>query len=308
MKIQWTVGKQLSVLAIFLALPFSNAHAADPIFSGPQPGARTSPFKVTAIGESEPWKERDPIAENGAGPIVLIFIHNLERSLVPLLRVMDEYVALRTNELKSEIIFLSADKIAGEQRLKAASNSLRLKSKMGLSLDGIEGPGNYGLNKDCLMTIIMAKEKTVTANFALVQPGIADAPKVIAAMAKVSGDTNPPPVESLNRQQSGMGRRGDGAMAARNTNSNEKAGGPFPGAVPTDEKLVSLLRNFIRPTNDDARVDQVLKEAKEHIKDKPDLRKQAIDGWTRVLHFGDRYGTPYSRKVGSEFLEDLKKQ
>ena len=54
-----------------------------------------------------------------------------------------------------------------------------------------EGPGNYGLNKDCLMTIVTAKDNTVVANFALVQPGIADAPKVLAALAKPAA-TEPP--------------------------------------------------------------------------------------------------------------------
>jgi hypothetical protein len=85
-----------------------------------------------------------------------------------------------------------------------------------------------------------------------------------------------------------------------------KAKDDFPGAVPTDGKLVGLLRQFIRPTNDDATVDRVLAEVKAHIKDSPDLAKQAADGWTRVLHFGDRYGTPYARKVGQEFLEQIK--
>src|SRR5688500_3050321 len=80
----------------------------------------------------------------------------------------------------------------------------------------------------------------------------------------------------------------------------------FPGAVPTDGKLQGLLRSFIRPTNDVATVDKVLAEVKTLIKDNADLQKQAIDGWTRVLHFGERYGTEYSRKVGREFLEQLK--
>jgi hypothetical protein len=306
MKTWTTIHHRLLTILSLLAMAGAAALAADPIFSGPQPGEKTSGFKVTAIAGSEVQKERDPIAENKGGPIVLVFLHNLERSLVPLLRVVDEYAALRTNLLKSEIVFLSADKIAGEQRIKAASNSLRLKSNVGLSVDGAEGPGNYGLNKECMMTIVVAKENKVTANFALVQPGIADAPKVIAALAKVSGDTNPPPIESLSRQQPGMGRRGDAAMGNR-TNANEKAREPFPGAVPEDGKLQGLLRSFIRPTNDEARVDQLLKEVKEYIKDDPNLKKQAIDGWTRVLHFGDRYGTPYSRKVGTEFLESLKK-
>lgn len=80
----------------------------------------------------------------------------------------------------------------------------------------------------------------------------------------------------------------------------------FPGAVPADAKLAGLLREFIRPTNDDATVNRVLAEVKAHIAENADLKKQALDGWTRVLHFGDRYGTAYSRKVGQEFRDGLK--
>jgi hypothetical protein len=43
-----------------------------------------------------------------------------------------------------------------------------------------------------------------------------------------------------------------------------------------------------------------------HVKEHPELARQAIDGWTRVLHFGDRYGTEYSRKIGRQMLEELK--
>ena len=53
-------------------------------------------------------------------------------------------------------------------------------------------------------------------------------------------------------------------------------------------------------------VDAVLAETRAHIKDNADLKKQAIDGWTRVLHF-DHYGTEYARKTGKVFLEELKK-
>ena len=51
----------------------------------------------------------------------------------------------------------------------------------------------------------------------------------------------------------------------------------------------------------------LLAEVKAHIEGNADLKKQAADGWTRVLHFGDHYGTPYSRKIGQEFLDGLKK-
>src|SRR4029434_34956 len=110
-------------------------------------------------------------------------------------------------------VFLFADRVAGEERVKAASGSVKLRGRVGLSLDGAEGPCHYVLHKECMMTILAARENKVTANFALVQPGIADAPRVIAALAKVCGDTNPPTVEQLNERQ--MARAGGGQRMAR---------------------------------------------------------------------------------------------
>ena len=305
--------KSKSVLAATL-LSFSvhlTLCAADAVFSGPQPGEKTSSFKVVELTGANAGKEREPVAENAGQPTALVFVHGIERSLVPLLRTVDEYGAIRKDSLKTEIVFLSSDRLQGEQRAKAAAGSLKLQARVGLSVDGAEGPGNYGLNKECLMTIVAAKDNKVTANFALVQPGISDAPKVLEALAKVCGDTNPPTVSQLNELQ--MARGGGGREGARRMNMEEgkpdaKPKENFPGAVPTDGKVQGLLRSFIRPTNDVATVDKVLAEVKTLIKDNADLQKQAMDGWTRVLHFGDRYGTEYSRKVGREFLEQLKRE
>jgi len=350
----------LSLLALVPSI-LLNAAAADRVFSGPQPGEKTTPLKLLELMGPAEGKERDPITENAGAATTLVFVHTIERSLVPLLRVIDEYGFERKDRLKTEIVFLFADRLEGEQRVKAAARSLQLQSRVGLSLDGVEGPGNYGLNKECMMTIIAARDNQVTANFALVQPGIVDAPKVIEALARLCDDPNPPTVEQLSERQ--MARAGGRERAGRmqrdektmergrdepvdfskldlnseaglreavraliaevrglraevnelrgrsappgKENTGIKPKEEFPGAVPTDPKLNSLLRQFIRPTNDDPTVDKLLAEIKSHIKGNPDLTKQAVDGWTRILHFGDHYGTDYARKVGREFLESL---
>ena len=274
--------------------------AAEAPFSGPQPGEKTTPFQVLAIAGKSAGAERSPVNENAGAPTALVFVHGIERSLVPLLRSIDAYGGSNSARLRTEIVFLHADRLSGEPRIKAASASLRLQSPVGLSLEGAEGPGNYGLNKDCLMTVIAARDNVVVTNFALVQPGIADAPRIISALASVCGDTNPPSAEVL------LATANPGRMAPDRTRTNAPSGkDPFPGAVPTDERLQGLLRRFIRPTTDDATADAILAEVKEYIGKNPELRKQAADGWTRVLHFGDRYGTEYSRKIGSEFLKSL---
>lgn len=287
----------------------SGTHAADPVFSGPQPAEKITSFKVLDLASDKEGAERDPVTDNAGAPTALVFLHGIERSLVPLLRVIDEYGADRKDRIKTEIVFLAPDRLAGEQRSKAASKSLRLQSRIGLSLDGAEGPGNYGLNKDCLMTIVTAISNQVTANFALVQPGIADAPKVLEALARTAGDTHPPTVADLSGRQAARtgARPGGETMRRDNAATSDKPKEPFPGAVPTDDQLQFLLRRFIRATNDVATTDQLLADVKAHIQGKPELQKQAIDGWVRVLHFGDRYGNEYSRKVGREFLESLQK-
>lgn len=294
----------LRALAVVCLLPLNGSptlQADEALFSGPQPGEKTTSFKVIAIGGEMDGKERDPVAENAGAATALVFVHQIERSLVPLLRVIEQYGVERKDRIKTEVIFLAADRLEGEQKTRTTNGSLKLAAKVGFSPDGAEGPGNYGLNKDCLMTIVTAKDNTVVANFALVQPGIADAPKVLAALAKTCGDETPPTAEALIAKQPVYGM----ARKAPMKKEGDKPKESFPGAVPTDEKLVGLLRQFIRPTNDDATVERVLTEVKTHIKDNTDLTKQAADGWTRVLHFGERYGTPYARKVGKEFLDRI---
>ena len=59
--------------------------AADAVFSGPQPGEKTSPFKVVELTGPNADKERNPIAENAGKPTSLVFVHGIERSLGALL-------------------------------------------------------------------------------------------------------------------------------------------------------------------------------------------------------------------------------
>ena len=174
------------------------ARSADPVFSGPQPGEKTTGFEVLDLTGGKPGDtSRDPVAEADGKPTALVFVHGIERSLVPLLKAVDDYGARQSERLRTEVVFLAAYRIAGLQRVRAASGSLRLKSRVGLSVDGAEGPGNYGLNRDCLMTVVAARGNGVVTNFALVQPGIADAPAVVAALAALCGDPEPPTAEAV---------------------------------------------------------------------------------------------------------------
>jgi hypothetical protein len=199
----------LGLAVALVALAATGVLAKDRIFSGPQPGEKVTPFKVLGVrGPAAGTEQEIQGADAGTGPAVLVFVHGIERSIVPLVTVVDEYGHQKRDVLKTTFVFLSGDRVAMEKRLPLVGQSLRMQCPMALSLDGAEGPGNYGLNKDCLVTIVVAKDKKVTTNFALVQPGIADAPAVLKAMAEACGDPKPPTAEALReKRMAGDGMR-----------------------------------------------------------------------------------------------------
>jgi hypothetical protein len=296
------ISSTFALLAILIAADLRAAE--EKIYSGPQINEKTTPFKVIAILGDNKGEDWDVIEQFNGKPATIVFVHGVERSIVPLLTVIDEYGHDKRESLKCAIVFLSNDKVESEKRLPLVAKSLRLKVPVALSVDGAEGPGNYGLNKQCLMTIIIANENKVTANWALVQPGIADAPPIIAAMAKACGDEKPPTVEALRAKRFGAAE-GMTRGGAQTRPAAPGAGKNLPGAAPTDEKLLGMLRSFINMDNDDAKVDRLVGEIKQYVKGNPDLTKQAIDGWTRVIYL--KYGTEYARKSGQEMVDSLKK-
>src|SRR5262245_49716274 len=81
--------------------------AQSEVFSGPQPGEKTTPFKSVELRGDDAGKERDIIAEHKGAPTTLIFVHGIERSMAPLMTVLDAYGQERKDLLKTEFVFLS---------------------------------------------------------------------------------------------------------------------------------------------------------------------------------------------------------
>src|SRR5690349_5223201 len=91
--------------ALFTGLLLLPLRAADPVFSGPQSGEKTTPFKVVELTGAGADKERDPVTENAGAATALVFVHGIERSLVPLLRTVDQYGVERKDRIRTEFIF-----------------------------------------------------------------------------------------------------------------------------------------------------------------------------------------------------------
>lgn len=316
------------------------------VFSGPQMGEAAPNFKILLTDGTPILRETDL---NTKAKTTLVFLTAIERSAMPLVRVINQYGVERKSDMQTAIIILPKDSVDMRERLPAMLKSLNLKVLFAISSEGAEGPGPYAINPKAMMTLLTISENKVVGNLVLTQPGIADGDKVIAMMAKLAGDTKPPTLAELN-ERSNATKKTERAkvppsedtsqptkpgiavhdltstaglqkaveellkeveflkaeMAAMKTSRTadtqpKPPATPLPGAAPTDAGVMSFLRAFIQPTNTDKEIDLIANDIDLYTRNKPDLLKQAYNGWIRILAL--KYGTAYSQKVGAKMVE-----
>jgi hypothetical protein len=321
---RWWIGVPCLLAAL-------GARADDPVFSGPQPGEVLTPFKAQAFSGPRAGLEVELPGEFAGKPTVLIFVHEITRPALQLIRPVDRFAARWAAQgLNCRIVWLAADRAQAEQYLERARNSLDLKSPVVIALGGIEGPGNYGLNRNVTLTILVADAGKVTANFAIVQPNATDAPRVLAAVARLVGQPAPTPEEI--RAESGRGSmrplpsaarvaapKDDDAgtlariealerkVAALTEALNEARariakleGAPPPAPIRTsigkpanDSELLRLMQQLVDRRADRAQVDQAAAALVRWAGDDP--RKKAQLAWNSRLMYGLHYGSEAAR-------------
>lgn len=254
------------LFALFLA-------ADEPVFSGPQPGEKLTPFKVLGHSGPNAGKEVQLLADSKGGPTLLIFVHELTRPGRQLLLPLEAYSGqLAKDGFATHFIWLTADKTKTEEFLTRAKASLNFKAPISISLDGLEGPGSYGLNRKVSLTILVAKDNKVVANFAIVQPNETDAPKILAAMAKLVGK-QPPKLEEL-----GVAKRpADTAKTDR------------------DPALAQLMRRMIQKTNDEDTVREIAREMVKWAGEDAKKKAQLKEYCQQIVKLG--YGTDAAKKA-----------
>jgi hypothetical protein len=165
----------------------------DTIFSGPQVGEKLTSFKVKGVLDPDGGKELDFVTAAKGKPILLVFVHDVNRQSISMTRVLTGYAKSRQKDgLTTGVVWLSEDATEAESGIKRVKGALTEGIPVGVSPDGREGPGAYGLNRKVMLTILVGNENKVTANFALVQPSIqADLPKILEALVKQVGGKAP---------------------------------------------------------------------------------------------------------------------
>ena len=181
--------RPLHICLAIMLLACCQAQAQDEVFSGPQPGEETKNFKVLQV--NSPYEVEEVELGQAKGPTLLCFMHKVSEPALGLL-INLEFYANQQEGLNHHYIMLTEDRAKTEQQLKRwAKRSFFQSAPFSLSIDGPEGPGDYGLNRNVTATILLAKDNKVLSNFALQDPNPSDAADILAVVAKTLGKPAP---------------------------------------------------------------------------------------------------------------------
>ena len=257
------------------------------VYSGPQVGEAAPNFRfLKTLGTEEP-EELDPIAIADGKPALLVFLHDVNRQSISMTRTLTKYAASRTNDgLTTSVILLGDDASAAEATLKRIQHALTSGIPTGLSLDGREGPGAYGLNRNVQLTVLVVDGGKVTANFALIQPSLqVDLPMIAAAIVeRIAGDK--PELKQLLGDEPQMQRA-----------ANSQPGNPSEGV--DMDRLRSLVRPLIQLSASDEQVDEAAITIEKEIDADPKIRREIGRIASTIVGSGNlaNYGTPRAQAV-----------
>lgn len=257
-----------------------------PVFSGPQPGETMPPFEARGAFGKWQGESFNPVKDAAGKPLVVFFVHARTRPAFGLTRAIMRYAADRREDgLQAAIVFLSEDPTETDQWLRRIERYFPEGVPVGVSLDGQEGPGAYGLNRNVTLTVLVADQGKVTANFALVQPSLqADGPKIAEQIVKVLGGGKVPTAAEL---------QGDPPRGAMRMN---------------DPRAQRMLRELLRADATPEQVKQVAERMESYLKENADARR-AVAGLARqAVRSGriDNLGTPAAREYLKKWAGDAR--
>ena len=198
------------------------------------------------------------------------------------------------------------------------------------------------LSRKAALTVVFAKEGVVTNSLALTDTGPNDLPVLRRTIEELAGTipANPAELRELiaarlpsdpealkklaadqtmeirrlqadllrARQQArrpGMRRQSPPRTRdqGRPPSDQEISACQAPGQPPEDPELNTLLRSFIRKTNDDPRTDQIFAEIKPGLDRANPWEGETVEMFKLMLSFRDRYGTKHAQELAESFLE-----
>ena len=212
----------------------------NPLFSGPQPGEKLPPLMAKGINGETKDKTYDVIAK-ADGQLLVLFLQDESglglRGLVGISRLLVQIAGKSKQKMHIDVVFLGDTPDTLAKQASKIVPHVPSNVLLGISPDGREGPGSYGLNRSVAQTVIIAKDGKVIHNFAFTQPMLYPDPYVLGAVADAIG-VKPPTLEKWLNPKIAI-------IEIKNPAKSEKTGKMLlNGNVVKFDKLLSLLLNL----------------------------------------------------------------
>ena len=275
---------------VFCFYVASIAFSDEQLFSGPQVGEELPAFDAQYVfGENAGTNLS--VLENGAkAPTLLVFVHQVTRPSIGLARLVMNFAnAKRPDGLYSRLILLTDDPTETEAWCRRARRALPVGVTPMISMDGLEGPGAYGLNRKVTLTVLVADNGKVTANFPLVQPSIqADATKIGLAVVKTLGGDTAPTLKEMGFEDPHSAK-------------------PRRGRSPVRDGVYRQLMSPVIQKTTTNEVDAAGKEVEAFAKKNPWFRERVHKAANQIIRSGklSNYGTPQAQKLLTKWAREL---
>ncbi len=166
----------------------------NPTFSGPQVGETLPPFPFTGYGNKHTDQELEVLALAEGKPLLLFIqsealqgMKGFERFEPSIIKPIQEKSDV---DLRVITVFITDDRDQFEKNMYMIlwNEDYQEVTQLGVSPDGRDGPGSYGLNRNVFQTILMVKDGKVLYNFPIPQPVNTPDPYVLGALADLIGE------------------------------------------------------------------------------------------------------------------------
>ena len=157
------------------------------IFSGPQAGEILPKLNVTAVGGDNDGKAIDALGNNSGLQVLILSDQygSSVRGLIGLTRFIGTINDKSNIKLNAIVVYLGDDTNQLAENAKKYGKYVQGNPTIGLSRDGREGPGSYGLDRNVSMTIIVAEDGKVKYNFPFPQGMLTPDPHVLGAISEI---------------------------------------------------------------------------------------------------------------------------
>jgi hypothetical protein len=174
-------------IALGLFLTVGAVCAADPVSSGPQPGAKVpGPFHPMNVTGADAGKEECLYCKNGSKPVVMVFAREFTPGVVAFIKKLDAATGAKSEAgLASCVIVLTDSADSGPALVKWA-NGEKITHTV-LATYGKDGPAKYAIASDAAVTVLLYTKQTVKANHSFRTGELTEtrADAILADLAKI---------------------------------------------------------------------------------------------------------------------------